>query len=129
MDQGAELPVVEQIAKAGKHAQADVLDASGHSVRQQKFTVGRHAGLPTVVQGNVLPPEVIHPFLARIHAGRAKPDPPLVRHSRRRTRRASGGLRYVASWGNTGTKKRSAPGKDALHANYFQTVFQSGSSR
>ena len=79
MDKAAELPVIKQVAKAGEQAQADVLDAGFHPVRQQKFTVGRHAGLPAVVQGDVLPPQIIHPFLTRIHAGRAKPDPALVR--------------------------------------------------
>ena len=106
MDQGAEPPVVEQVAKAGEQAQADVLHAGIHAVGQHQFAIGGHAGLPAAVQGDVLPPKVIHPFLTRIHAGRAKPDPALVRHSRRRTRRASGGLRYAASWKRLWHKKK-----------------------
>lgn len=90
MDEAAELPVIKQVAKAGEQPQADVLDAGFHPVRQQKFTVGRHAGLPAVVQGDVLPPEV---------------------------------CRYAAHENNSGTKKRSAPGKDALHARKFWPVF------
>ena len=58
MDQGAELPVIKQLAKAGEHAQAYVLHPRVHAVGQHQLAVSGHAGLPAAVQRDVLPPEV-----------------------------------------------------------------------
>ena len=58
MDQGAELPVIKQLAKAGEHAQAYVLHPRVHAVGQHQLAVSGHAGLPAAVQRDVLPPHI-----------------------------------------------------------------------